>query len=58
MDRGGRMPIEGTPARCAGRPPREVVFPDEMPVNPTGKLDREGLKRMAEEHLHPHGLPT
>jgi hypothetical protein len=34
----------------------EVVFLDEMPLNPTGKIDRVGLKRMAEEHLHPHGL--
>ena len=34
------------------------MFLDEMPVNPTGKLDRVGLKRMAEEHLHPHGLPV
>jgi hypothetical protein len=23
---------------------------------PTGKIDRVGLKRMAEDHLHPHGL--
>jgi acyl-CoA synthetase (AMP-forming)/AMP-acid ligase II len=29
---------------------------DEMPLNPTGKIDRTGLKRMAEDHLHPHGL--
>jgi hypothetical protein len=28
-----------------------------MPLNPTGKIDRVGLKRMAEDHLHPHGLP-
>ncbi len=27
-----------------------------MPLNPTGKIDRVGLKRMAEDHLHPHGL--
>ncbi len=26
------------------------------PLNPTGKIDRVGLKRMAEGHLHPHGL--
>jgi long-chain acyl-CoA synthetase len=30
--------------------------PEEMPLNPTGKIDRTGLKRMAEDHLHPHGL--
>jgi len=23
---------------------------------PTGKIDWVGLKRMAEDHLHPHGL--
>jgi len=23
---------------------------------PTGKIDRVGLKRMAEDPLHPHGL--
>jgi long-chain acyl-CoA synthetase len=36
--------------------PEEIVFLDEMPLNPTGKIDRVGLKRMAEDHLHPHGL--
>ncbi len=32
--------------------PEEIVFIDEMPLNPTGKVDRVGLKRMAEEHVH------
>ena len=32
------------------------MFIDEMPLNPTGKVDRVTLKRMAEDHLHPHGL--
>jgi acyl-coenzyme A synthetase/AMP-(fatty) acid ligase len=32
-----------------------VVFLDEMPLNPTGKIDRVELKAMAEDHLHPHG---
>jgi hypothetical protein len=27
---------------------------DEMPLNPTGKIDRNGLKQIAEDHLHPH----
>jgi acyl-CoA synthetase (AMP-forming)/AMP-acid ligase II len=36
--------------------PEEIVFLAEMPLNPTGKIDRVGLKRMAEDHLHPHGL--
>lgn len=49
--------IEFARERVGYKAPEEVVFLDEMPVNPTGKLDREGLKRMAEEHLHPHGLP-
>lgn len=34
----------------------KAVFLAEMPLNPTGKIDRVGLKRMAEDHLHPHGL--
>jgi long-chain acyl-CoA synthetase len=42
--------------RIGYRAPEEVVFLDVMPLNPTGKIDRVGLKRMAEEHLHPHGL--
>lgn len=46
---------------CRGRvgykAPEEVVVLAEMPLNPTGKIDRVGLKRMAEDHLHPHGLP-
>ena len=43
-------------ARVGYKAPEEVVVLDEMPLNPTGKVDREGLKRLAEEHLHPHGL--
>jgi long-chain acyl-CoA synthetase len=42
--------------RVGYKAPEEVVFLDEMPLNPTGKLDRVALKRLAEEHLHPHGL--
>ncbi len=40
--------------RIGYKAPEEVVFIDEMPLNPTGKIDRPGLKRMAEDHLHPH----
>jgi long-chain acyl-CoA synthetase len=40
--------------RVGYKAPEEVVFLDEMPLNPTGKLDRVGLKRMAEAHLNPH----
>jgi len=42
--------------RIGHKAPEEILFLDEMPLNPTGKIDRVGLKRMAEEHLHPHGL--
>jgi acyl-CoA synthetase (AMP-forming)/AMP-acid ligase II len=42
--------------RVGYKAPEEVVFLDEMPLNPTGKIDRVGLKEMAEDHLHPHGL--
>ncbi len=42
--------------RVGYKAPEEVVFLDEMPLNPTGKIDRAGLKRLAEEHLNPHGL--
>jgi long-chain acyl-CoA synthetase len=40
--------------RVGYKAPEEVVFLDELPLNPTGKVDRVGLKRMAEDHLHPH----
>jgi long-chain acyl-CoA synthetase len=43
-------------ARVGYKAPEEVVVLDEMPLNPTGKVDRAGLKRLAEDHLHPHGL--
>ncbi|HEX2096896.1 MAG TPA: class I adenylate-forming enzyme family protein [Solirubrobacterales bacterium] len=42
--------------RVGYKAPEEIVFLDEMPLNPTGKIDRVGLKRLAEDHLHPHGL--
>jgi acyl-CoA synthetase (AMP-forming)/AMP-acid ligase II len=41
--------------RVGYKAPEEIVFLDEIPLNPTGKIDRVGLKRMAEDHLHPHG---
>jgi long-chain acyl-CoA synthetase len=43
-------------ARVGYQAPEEIVVLDEMPLNPTGKVDREGLKRLAEDQLHPHGL--
>jgi acyl-CoA synthetase (AMP-forming)/AMP-acid ligase II len=42
--------------RIGYKAPDEILFLDEMPLNPTGKIDRNGLKEMAEDHLHPHGL--
>ncbi|HEX3040546.1 MAG TPA: class I adenylate-forming enzyme family protein [Solirubrobacterales bacterium] len=42
--------------RIGYKAPEEILFLDEMPLNPTGKIDRTGLKRLAEGHLHPHGL--
>ncbi len=44
--------------RIGYKAPEEIVFLDRMPLNPTGKIDRVGLKKMAEDHLHPHGLET
>ena len=40
--------------RVGYKAPEEVVILEEMPLNPTGKIDRAGLKKMAEEHLNPH----
>jgi long-chain acyl-CoA synthetase len=42
--------------RIGYKAPEEIVFLEEMPLNPTGKIDRVRLKKMAEDHLHPHGL--
>ncbi len=42
--------------RIGYKAPEEVIFLDAMPLNPTGKIDRVGLKQMAVDHLHPHGL--
>lgn len=42
--------------RVTYKAPEEIVFIEEMPLNPTGKVDRVGLKKLAEEHLNPHDL--
>jgi long-chain acyl-CoA synthetase len=42
--------------RIGYKAPEEIVVLDDMPLNPAGKIDRPGLLRMAEDHLHPHGL--
>ena len=44
--------------RIGYKAPEEIVFLNEMLLNPTGKIDRVGLKKMAEAHLHPHLDPT
>ena len=41
--------------RVGYKAPEEIVFLDEMLLNPTGKIDRVGLKRMAEDHLNLSG---
>jgi acyl-CoA synthetase (AMP-forming)/AMP-acid ligase II len=48
--------IELARSRVGYKAPEEIVFLDEMPLNPTGKVDRVGLKCLAEDHLHPHGI--
>jgi acyl-CoA synthetase (AMP-forming)/AMP-acid ligase II len=52
----GRELIEFARARVGYKAPEEIVFLDEIPLNPTGKVDRVALKRLAEDHLHPHGI--
>ncbi len=41
--------------RVGYKAPEEIVFLDQMPLNATGKIDRVGLKRMAEDHLNLDG---
>ena len=38
-------------ARIGYKAPEQIVVLDEMPLNPTGKVDRVTLKRMAEENI-------
>ena len=40
--------------RVGYKAPEEIIFLAEMPLTPVGKIDRVALKRMAEDHLHPH----
>jgi long-chain acyl-CoA synthetase len=40
--------------RIGYKAPEEVIFLDKIPLNPTGKVDRVGLKRIAGDQLHPH----
>ena len=39
-------------ARIGYKAPEEIAVLDEMPLNPTGKVDRLKLKQMAEEQAH------
>ncbi len=41
--------IQFARARIGYKAPEEIEFLEEMPLNPTGKVDRVTLKRMAEE---------
>jgi acyl-coenzyme A synthetase/AMP-(fatty) acid ligase len=43
--------------RIGYKAPEEIVFLDDMPLNATGKIDRVGLKRMAEHHLNLNPVP-
>lgn len=45
----GHALIEFARARVGYKAPEEVVFLEQMPLNPTGKVDRLTLKRMAAE---------
>jgi long-chain acyl-CoA synthetase len=42
-------------ARVGYRAPEEVVVLDELPLNPTGKVDRVGLAALAEEQVNARG---
>jgi long-chain acyl-CoA synthetase len=40
--------------RVGYKAPEAIVFVDAIPLNPTGKLDRVALARLAESHANPH----
>jgi acyl-CoA synthetase (AMP-forming)/AMP-acid ligase II len=44
--------------RVGYKAPEEIVVLDAMPLNPTGKIDRVSLRRLAEEHLHHAHAPA
>ncbi|HEX5587317.1 MAG TPA: AMP-binding protein [Acidimicrobiia bacterium] len=46
--------IEFAREQVGYKAPDEIVFLDAMPLNPTGKIDRVALKRLAEEHVGAH----
>ncbi len=45
--------IDFSRQRVGYRAPEEVIILDSLPLNPTGKIDRTRLKRMAEDHRNP-----
>jgi long-chain acyl-CoA synthetase len=45
----GQELIRFARARVGYKAPEEIVVLEEMPLNPTGKVDRVALKRMAQE---------
>ena len=46
--------IDFARTRVGYKAPEEVVVLDEIPLNPTGKIDRPALVRLAEDHRNPH----
>ena len=45
--------IEFARARVGYKAPEEIVFLEKMPLNPTGKVDRAALKKIAAgDHAH------
>ena len=45
--------IQFARARVGYKAPEEIEFLDKMPLNPTGKVDRAALKKMAAgDHAH------
>jgi acyl-CoA synthetase (AMP-forming)/AMP-acid ligase II len=45
--------IQFARGRVGYKAPEEIVFLDKMPLNPTGKVDRAALKKLAAgDHAH------
>lgn len=50
----GRELILYAREQVGSRAPDEVLFLEELPLNPTGKIDRNLLRQLAEEHRNPN----
>ncbi len=50
--------IECARQRIGYKAPEQIEFLDRMPLNPTGKVDRIALKKMAEVRHAPDGIST